>query len=175
MGLQWFVMRDLKRANANMPAFKELREMNVEVFTPTKEKITIVRGRKIRKEVPVIQDLLFVYAEREELDPIVEQIPTLQYRYVKGGAYKEAMVVSTEAMERFIYALSVRANPKFFTPEELTPAMYGRTVKIVGSDLNGYEGKLLKLKGSRKKRLMIDIPGVTAAVEVNPDYIQFVD
>ena len=36
---QWFVMRDLKRNNAKLPAYKMLSEMKIEIFTPMKWKI----------------------------------------------------------------------------------------------------------------------------------------
>lgn len=31
---KWYVMRDLKRANAKHPAYKILGEMNMKIFTP---------------------------------------------------------------------------------------------------------------------------------------------
>ena len=41
--------------------------------------------------------------------------------------------------------------------------------------MNGYEGKLLSVRGSRKKKLVIEVPGVLAVIyEVSPDYIQFI-
>lgn len=32
--MHWFVMRDLKRPNAKEPAYKQLGELSIEVFTP---------------------------------------------------------------------------------------------------------------------------------------------
>ena len=32
----WYVMRDLKRANASLPAYKLLEKEKIEVFTPMK-------------------------------------------------------------------------------------------------------------------------------------------
>lgn len=34
-----------------------------------------------------MQDLLFIHDTREVLDLFVRKIPTLQYRYQKGGGY----------------------------------------------------------------------------------------
>ena len=57
--------------------------------------------------------------------------------------------------------------------EELTPAMYGRMIRIEGGPLDGYEGRLLSIRGSRVKRLIVEIPGLlVAAVEVDPVYIR---
>ena len=40
---KWYVMRDLKRANAKHPAYKILGEMNMKIFTPMVETICQTR------------------------------------------------------------------------------------------------------------------------------------
>lgn len=172
--VRWFVLRDLKRANSKQPAYKLFEEKNVEYFTPMKSKLVVVKGKQIRKEVPCIPDLLFVHDSREVLDPIIDEVPTVQYRWVRNK-YREPMVVSDAEMERFIHAVSVSGIPKYYLPEEITPAMLNRKIRIVGGPLDGYEGTLLTLRGSKVKRLLVEIPGLLlAGVEVNPDYIQFI-
>ena len=172
--VRWFVLRDLKRANSKQPAYKLFEEKNVEYFTPMKSKLVVVKGKQIRKEVPCIPDLLFVHDCREVLDPIIDEVPTVQYRWVRNK-YREPMVVSDAEMERFIHAVSVSGIPKYYLPEEITPAMLNRKIRILGGPLDGYEGTLLTLRGSKVKRLLVEIPGLLlAGVEVNPDYIQFI-
>lgn len=52
--------------------------------------------------------------------------------------------------------------------------MYGRMIRIEGGPLDGYEGRLLSIRGARVKRLIVEIPGLlVAAVEVDPEYIRF--
>lgn len=169
---QWFVMRDLKRGNAKQPAYKLLDELKIRFFTPMVWKLRIRQGKRIRQQVPFIPDLLFVYDSRKVLDPIVERIATLQYRFVKGGNH-QPMTVRNADMERFIRAVDAMNNPCFYTPEELKPDMLGKNVRIVGGLLDGYEGRLQKIQGSRIKRLFVELPNfLTAAVEVQPEFIQ---
>lgn len=53
--------------------------------------------------------------------------------------------------------------------------MIGKKVRIVGGPLNGYEGNLQKMQGSRVKRLFVELPNLLiAAVEVQPEFIQIV-
>lgn len=172
---QWFVMRDLRRRNANTLAVHELAEAGLEVFTPMMQMIMTVRGRRQRREVPVIQDLLFVNEAKDALDPLVEKYPSLQYRYQLGKSINEPMTVRKEDMERFIFAVSNTDSPLYCTPGELTKSMLGKRIRIVGGILDTYEGHLLSLKGMRKRRLIIGLPGIiTAAVEVQPEYIQLI-
>ena len=52
--------------------------------------------------------------------------------------------------------------------------MYGRKIRIVGGNLDGYEGMLLTTRGSKTKRILVKLPNwLVAAVEVNLEYVQF--
>ena len=62
--VQWFVMRDLKRTNAKLPAYQMLGEMGMEVFTPMVWKIVTQHGKRVRMEVPFMQVLLCVHESR---------------------------------------------------------------------------------------------------------------
>ena len=173
--MTWFVMRDLTRANAKFPAWKLLSEEGFRVFTPLKWKVRIIGSRKERLQVPVVHDLLFVDSTREKLDPLVSHTPTLQYRFVRGGYYGQAMEVNDADMERFIRAVRSTDDVIYYDPSEITPSMIGKEVRIVGGPLNGMTGHLLSIKGMRKKRLIVELPGMLAsAVEVASDFITFV-
>ena len=172
---QWYALRDLKRSNALLPAFVQLREAGVEVFTPTKWRLVVKGGRKVRREIAVIHDLLFAYESRNILDPIVKQIPTLQYRYKKGGKYCEPIVVSEDDMRRFIEAVSSTDNPKYYSAEEVPTLKCGQRIRILGGPMSGYEGKLLSVRGSKYKRLLVELPNLLAvSVEIQDEYIQVV-
>lgn len=172
---QWFVMRDLKRRNSNTLAIHDLAKAGLEVFTPMTQMVMKIGGRLQRREVPVIQDMLFVHEAKETLDPVVERYPTLQYRYMRGKAKNEPTTVRDEEMERFIFAVRNTETPIYYRPGELTEAMYGKSVHIVGGFLDGYEGRLLSVKGMRNRRLIVELPGLmSAAVEVQPEFIHFV-
>lgn len=168
-------MRDLKRTNAKQPAYRLLAEQQIEVFTPMKWTLVTSRGKKVRKEVPFLQDLVFVHDTREKIDPIVAKCPTLQYRFLRK-TYRKPMTVPTSEMERFIHAVISSESPRYYLPEEITPEMYRRKIRIVGGPLDGYEGSLLTMRGSKVKRLLVELPNLlTAGVEVSPEYIQIVN
>ncbi len=169
---QWFVMRDLKRRNAKLPAYKMFRELEVECFTPMVRRLVMVRGKRVNMEVPFMQDLLFVKETRERLDPIVESTPTLQYRFIFGARHTP-MVVRTQDMERFIHAVESTESPQYYQPNEITADMLHRKIRIIGGLLDGYEGHLLTVRGSKVKRLLVELPHLlVASVEVEPEYIQ---
>ena len=171
---KWYVLRDLKRPIAKERAWQTLSEReNMEVFTPKRWTLCMENGKRTPKEVAAIPDLLFVHETRNTLDPVVERTSTLQYRFRKGGARNEPLVVPDGDMERFIRVVKSTDSPRYYTMQEVTPDMHRRRIRIVGGPLNGYEGYLLTTRGSRKKRLLVEIPDLIAAsVEVNPEFIQ---
>ncbi len=169
--LCWFAMRDLTRPNAKLPAYMLLEQEGIEVFTPMKEQLKVRNGRRVRENVPILHDLLFVHGHRSVIDPIVDRTETLQYRF-RRGAQHTPIIIDEDEMQRFIHAVSTSDRPRYYLPGELTPEMYGRHVHIIGGSLDTYEGKLLKLRGSRKKYLIVELQGIlSVGVEVSPDFI----
>jgi len=174
-GLKWYVMRDLKRVNAKEPAYKLLTAEGFDVFTPMRWLISVIRGKRQRRQVPFMQDLLFVHTKMENIEPIVNKTPTLQFRFIKGHAYREPLTVNEYDMDRFIRAAKSTEEPCYYSPDEVDSSMYGKRVRIIGGALDSYEGFLLKARGSKKKKLIIELPSLlTMTVEVDPEYIQFI-
>ena len=95
----------------------------------------------------------------------------LQYRYIYGG-FMEPMTVREADMERFILAVTSSVSSKYYRPEEITPAMRNRRIRIIGGPLHGYEGSV-SVRGTTVKRLLVELPMLlAAAVEVEPEFIQ---
>lgn len=172
MEAEWYVMRDLKRPNALKRAWEDLAERGFEVFTPLQWRLITARGKRERRLFPVIGDLLFVKASRTQLDPVVASTATLQYRFLKNH-YRRPMTVSREAMELFRTAVADSDRVRYYSPDEFTPGMRGKLVRVIGGPLNGYQGRLISVRGSRVKRVIVEIPSLIAAgVEVEPEFIE---
>lgn len=172
----WYAMRDLKRANAKEPAYKLLADNQFNVFTPMRWKLVRRQGKLVREQQPFVRDLLFVHESRQRLDPIVDKTPTLQYRYGYGRKYCDPITVPEAEMNRFIFAVGTTDSPVYYLPEEISSKMFGHRIRIVGGVLDGYEGKLITTRGSKVKRLLVELPHLIAAgIEVSPEYIQIIE
>ena len=102
----------------------------------------------------------------------MERVRTFQYRYLRH-TWREPMTVPEHDMERFIRAVESTHSPRYYTPEEVTPDMRDRQICIIGGPLDGYTGTLVTIRGSRHRRLLVEIPMLlAAAVEVEPEYIK---
>ncbi len=170
-------MRDLSRANAKFPAYKLLREQGVEFFTPMKQVVSTWRGKKVVEEVPILHTLLFVHGNREELDTVVRKINNLQYIFVRGASSRVATVPDAD-MRCLMLVSSITSNVQYFTPEELSADKFniGKPIRINGGDYSGCMGHYLSIRGSRKKYILVELRGyLSAAVEVKPEYIEFIN
>ena len=175
----WYVLRDLARPNAKNPAYKQLMampEMKDCVFVPLKQQVFIEFGKRVVRFVPYMTDLIFVHKSREELDPIVRKMELLQYRYVRGGKQYEAMSVRHKDFVAFRRAVEETDNVEYFSYSEDSPRIYGKQIRIIGGRLNGFEGRLMSKRGSKHKRLLIDLQAcnLSAAIQVETEYIQLV-
>ena len=174
---RWYVLRDLARPNAKNPAYKQLQampELADCVFIPMKQRIFMEFGKRVVRFVPFMPDLVFVHKTKEELDPIVSEMSLLQYRYVRGGKQYEAMSVRAKDFEKFKEAVEQTDNVEYFSYDEVSPRLYGKHIRIIGGRLNGFEGRLMSKRGSKFKRLLIDLQecNLSAAIQVESEYIQ---
>ena len=174
---RWYVLRDLARPNAKQPAYKQLQampEMADSVFIPMKQRVFTEFGKRVVRFVPYMPDLLFVHKSKKELDPIVHDIELLQYRYVRGGKQFEAMSVRAQDFEKFKDAVEQTDNVEYYSYEEVSPQIYGKQIRIIGGRLNGFEGRLMSKRGSKFKRLLVDLRecNLAAAIQVESEFIQ---
>lgn len=174
---RWYVLRDLARPNAKNPAYKQLQdmpEMEGCVFIPMKQQLFVEFGKHVVRLIPFMPDLVFVHKSKEELDPIVRDMPLLQYRYVRGGKQYEAMSVRHKDFEKFRAAVEQTDNVEYYSYDNVSPQLYGKQIRIIGGSLNGFEGRLMSKRGSKHKRLLIDLKecNLTAAIQVASEYIQ---
>lgn len=171
----WYVMRDLKPKHAKNHAYDMLKSLNVTCYTPIEYQLVVVGGEKVVHQVLVMPDLLFVKSNRNYLDALIKKIPKLQYRY-KLGVQSTPIVVRPVDMDDFIRAVENSNKTKFYAPHEVTPEMTDRKIRIIGGHLDGYTGTLITTRGSKKRRLLLEIPNLVAAsVEVEAEYIQIID
>ena len=168
----WYVMRALYRTELKTQS--RLNEAGIETYIPIKETVTTVRGRKRKVKIPAVSNLIFVRSTQKRLAPFTAGDGRFQYTFKKGGMSNEPLIVPDKQMNDFIRACTRSERPLYFSPGELKLEK-GTRVRIIGGPLDGYEGRLQKLQGSRVKRLFVELPGLlTAAVEVEPEYIQLV-
>lgn len=171
-GKVWYAMRATYRRE--LDAKKLLEEQSIQTFVPMRYELRIKGKHKKREIVPVIHNLIFVYAYPSEIQSVKKTIPYLQYMMDFREGNK--IIVPEEQMRRFIAVTGTYDEQlMFFKPEELNLSK-GTKVRVRGGDFEGQEGIFLKVKGARDKRVVIAIQGVIAVAlaTISPDLIEVI-
>lgn len=160
--LQWFAMRATYRRE--LEAKRLLDEKSVENFIPMHYAISIEKGHKVKKLVPVIHNLIFVRSVRSELQQLKQKIRFLQYMTEIRNSKREPIVVPEQQMRQFIsVAGTYDGQLVYVRPDDVNLAK-GTKVRIHGGVFDGQEGIFVKVKGIRDKRVVVALGGVIAVV-----------
>lgn len=170
----WFAMRATYRRE--LIAQRALEAASIVSFVPMRYELKMERGRRRRRLVPAIHNLIFVQATPSVLQAVKAKMPYLQYmmRRVEGQAQGEKIVVPDAQMEAFMAAAaSLDEGMTYLGPQEVSLEK-GLHVRIHGGPCDGREGYLVKVPGYRNRRVVVAIEGVVAVAlaEVKPEQIE---
>lgn len=161
-----------------LEAQRLLEKNEVRNYLPMHYRIfTMKSGKKVRKLVPVISNLLFAYTSKTHLQEIKQGVPFLQYRTRPEGGRNVPIIVPDNQMQQFM-AVCETHNERliYLQPDEINLAK-GTRVRVIGGPFDGVEGLFVKVKGARSKRVVVLINGITAVAtaEIEPEYIEVVN
>lgn len=167
--LMWFAMRVTYRRE--LEAKRLLDEKGVENFIPMKYEKSARTGKK--SLVPVIHNIIFIRATASGIQELKQptRIPMLQYMMDQRLGKK--ITVPEKQMRTFIaVAGSYDESLRFFGPAEINFTK-AQKVRITGGLFEGCEGVFVKVKGSRYRKVVVEIKGVVsvALVSVHPDLV----
>lgn len=166
-------MRSLYNSELRTKAM--LDDAGIVNFLPLRWDTVEAGGRRIKIQVSLVRNLIFVKSSPQELEPIVRSNPRFQHIYCRGGAKHQPLIVPDGQMEDFIKAVESSEEAEVLSPDEL-PLRRGQWVRISGGSLDGVVGRFMRVKGARSKRLVVEIPRLLAAVvEVDPSSVHPVD
>lgn len=156
----WFAMR--ATYGRNMEVKKKLDEAGFESFVPMRYVVSLDRrGRKIKKFVPVVRDLVFIRTDQATMYSLKQQFESLRNIYIPSEeGRKRVVIVTDDQMDSFMKVTKTLSDGLlFFTPDEVNLSK-GVKVRIHGGQFNGLEGTFVKVKGARDKRVVVEVSGV---------------
>ena len=169
----WYAMRATYRRE--LDAVRLLEEEKLGSFIPMQYKVSVKKGKKVRTLVPVIHNLVFVHGRPSDVQRVKARIPYLQY--IIDSRSSQKIIVPDPDMQRFIaVAGTYNDHLLYFQPKELNLSK-GTKVRILGGDFAGQEGIFLKVKGTRDRRVIIEIQGIIAIAlaTIHPDLIEVIE
>lgn len=171
----WFAM--------SAPYQKELEARDllaknaIESFIPMRYCMVATAGsKKERRLVPAIHNLIFARTTRRLIQKVKTGYPYLQYKIRREDGQNIPIVVPERQMTQFISVCNTYNDDLIYLkPEEVNLAK-GTPVRIIGGTFDGMEGTFVKVKGARRKRVVVSLPGLAAVAtaEIATDYIQVI-
>lgn len=169
----WYAMCAYKK---EIQAQQELNKQNIENFIPMRYELKERNGKRERVLIPAVSNLIFVYCDKETLTRFKSRFTYLQYIMQKVDSHRDIITIPDRQMREFIkVARKYEEDLIYYRPEEIN-LKKGTKVRVHGGRYDGLEGVLLKVKGKRSKRILIDIPNVItiAAAYIEPELIEVI-
>ena len=171
----WFVL-GTTTVNREMKIYDAMQLRHIECYVPLKYEVKRVRDRQQETLVPAISGLIFARGTEDELkDYMLTSKDRLFFRNSAYSNHQERLIVSDREMGAFMAFVEENQQVvNFFSPEEMT-WREGELVRVtIGSKL--YEGRIVRIKGKRKKMFALEVKGLAfATIALTPDLMQVVE
>lgn len=174
--IKWYVLGSVSRGQ-ELKIRDELRRESLDCFVPLCYELKQVKGQRQRMMVPAIPGLMFVRGSLEDLrESLRFRKHGLFLRKSTFSNHEDYLTVPDRDMQNFI-AFTEQAGERitYFTPDEIR-LQPGDKIRVKGGVFDGREGIIQRIKGHRRKHLVVAIPNVVfAAVELTPDLVEVVN
>ena len=158
---QEFVIRD---------SLEKLRaDINIEYYLPTQFVIRQLKYRRKCVEVPVIRNLIFVRATKQDACDLSNKYGVQLY-YIKDFVTRAMLIVPDKQMEDFKQIMDLNPDNISFDNEVLT---VGSKVRVMKGDLCGVEGELALEANKTYVIIRIEVV-LTASVKVAKSYLKVI-
>ena len=168
----WFVL-GTTTVNREIKIYDAMKLQHIECFVPLKYEVKRVRNRQQETLVPAIAGLIFARGTEEELkDYMLSSKDRLFFRHSAYSHHLDRLIVSDRDMRQFMdFVAEHQQVVNYFSPEEIA-WREGELVRVtIGT--KEYEGKIVRIKGKRKKVFALEIKNTTfATIELTPELMQ---
>lgn len=167
----WYALRVSYSRELKIQA--QLQEKGIKVFVPMMWKKITAGEKQQKKLVPAVNNLCFVYWTRPEIE-----------QYIKGFGEKSPVhfywdrttsspvIIPEKAMQDFISVSSSMDEDLIYLTEISAKLREGQTVKVKEGPFKGVEGKIVRIRKSR--RILVELPGMLAVAStfIDPTYLE---
>lgn len=138
-----------------------LQDAGFETFIAMCRKRVVKNGRQVTVTLPAVSNLCFVNTEKELLDAFMSSLgETCPARYIWDKATRKPTVVPQKAMDDFITVSRIMADDALYLKDITNKLREGQKVRIIEGPFKGIEGKVVRIK--RTRRIIVEIPGMLA-------------
>lgn len=152
-----------------------LDKLGIENFVPMRYQAVRKRtGSMARELLPAIHNLIFVRGTKPCVSQAKKDILWLQWLTRPEDGKNVPVTVPDKDMDQFIAVTNTYNEHLIYIQPDEIDLRKGTPVRILGGPFNGFEGTFIKVKGSRKKRVVVMLKGIlgVAMAEITPDLLE---
>ena len=157
-----------------------LNELGVKTFVPMMWRRCPVKpgmttGNPSRRLVPAVGNLCFAYSTRAELEDFIRGYgETSPVHFYWDRTANKPLTVPEKAMNDFIAVSSTLDEDLIYITEITSKLREGQTVKVKEGPFKGIEGKVVRIRKSR--RILVELPGMLAVATtyIQPEYLEII-
>ena len=152
-----------------------LDKLGIENFVPMRYQAVRKRtGSMARELLPAIHNLIFVRGSKPCVSQAKKDILWLQWLTRPEDGKNVPVTVPDKDMDQFIAVTNTYNEHLIYIHPDEIDLRKGTPVRILGGPFNGFEGTFIKVKGSRKKRVVVMLKGIVgvAMAEITPDLLE---
>ena len=139
------------------------------------ESLKRMRKNPSRRLVPAVGNLCFAYSTRAELEDFIRGYgETSPVHFYWDRTANKPLTVSEKAMNDFIAVSSTLDEGLIYITEITSKLREGQTVKVKEGPFKGVEGKVVRIRKSR--RILVELPGMLAVATtyIQPEYLEII-
>ena len=169
----WYALR--ATYSRELKVQTQLNERGVRTFIPMMWRKRNVNGKDENKLVPAVSNLVFVHWTREDVDAYIRSFGDLRpVNYYWDRTTNAPLTIPEKDMENFIRVASTLDEDLIYLTEISDKLREGQAVKVKEGPFKGVEGKIVRIRKSR--RILVELPGMLAVAStyVSPAHIEII-
>ena len=172
---RWYVLR--ATYSRELKVQTALQEKGIRTFIPMMWSVpsSPTRSGIPRKLVPAVSGLVFALATREALDLYIRSFgESRPVNYYWDRTTNAPLTVPAKAMEDFISIASTMDEDLIYLTEISDKLREGQTVKVKDGPFKDVEGKIVRIRKSR--RILVELPGMLAVAStyIEPHLLEII-
>lgn len=169
--LHWFAVRVSYSRELALKAI--LDEEKIENFIPMRYAYVMKNGKRMRRFVPAIHNLVFIHSTRQRIDALKDSLEgTLPIRFIMNRELCYPVIIPDGQMRSFILVAGTYDEALLYLEPAELHLTKGQKVRITGGIFEGVIGEFVRIRHDR--RVVVSIEGVMAVATtfISPSLVE---
>ena len=170
--IHWYALR--VTYSRELKAQQVLEGRGIRTFVPMKRLREEKGGRVVDRYIPAINNLIFAYSDQQTLyEYLLSEGDSSMTRFIWDRVTRKPLIVPAKQMDDFIRVCQTAGDEAIFL-SDLTQFAAGTKVRVRFGALAGVEGKVVRIRKSR--RILVELPqlGAVASTYVPMEYLELI-